>query len=174
MQINLLELIFQKWKAELRLKDKGRDFVEENFTELFEELKRANVPFAEAHEALGKAIKEHLPSPAIAKNTYKKSKTFKNISGFTEEEFIKNWHEEISAKGTRAFFSIYPRPKEADEDDTEPKIYGGGKISAREYRMQRDHADKFETISIKDIPDPVTDFMTEEELLEFLKRQSHE
>jgi hypothetical protein len=136
-----LDLIFDEWKANLKSKDRAASAVTGNFDELFEELKRANATFDEAHSILPKAIKAHLPPPAVAKNTYKLSKTNPKVASYSEKEFIEQWHQDINDKGTASFFDIFPRPKVDTDDDGEPKVYG--QMSAKEYRAQRRYADSF-------------------------------
>lgn len=138
-----LELILEQWIAELKNKDRSAPAVEGNFEELFEALKRANASFDEAHALLPRAIKAHQPSTGLARNQYKHRAGSVKMSGLTEKEFIDSWNKDISDKGTNAFYSVFPRPKNSDEedDDPEPKVYGS--MSAKEYKLQRRHADQF-------------------------------
>lgn len=136
-----LELIFDEWKANLKQKDRSSVAVSGNFDELFEELKRGNATFEEAHAILPKAIKAHLPAPAVAKMVYKNGKTNPKIACYSEKEFMDQWNQDITDKGTSSFFDIFPRPKVDSDDDGEPKIYG--QMSAKEYRAQRRYADSF-------------------------------
>jgi hypothetical protein len=141
MTKNNLELIFDEWKANLKQKDRSNAAVTSNFDELFEELKRANASFEEAHAVLAKAIKAHLPPQGLAKKIYKFGKDNPKISCYTEKEFLDQWNQDITDKGTASFFDIFPRPKVDPDDDGEPKIYGS--MSAKEYRAQRRYADSF-------------------------------
>jgi hypothetical protein len=141
MTASNLELIFEEWRANLKQKDRSAGSVSNNFEELFCELKRANASFDEAHAILPKAIKAHQPPISLAKNIYKNSKSNPKVAGLSEKEFISQWNDDIAAKGTSTFFDNFPRPKNADEDDGEPKIYG--QMSAKEYKAQRKYADSF-------------------------------
>lgn len=140
-----LDLIFEEWKANLKQKDRSAGAVTGNFEELFDELKRANATFDEAHSVLPKAIKAHQPAPSLARNIYKSSKSNPKVAGTTEKEFIDRWNEDIESKGTAAFFDLFPRPKLDTDDDGEPKVYG--QMSAKEYRAQRRYADSFPVLN---------------------------
>jgi len=136
-----LDLIFDEWKANLKQRDRSAAAVTANFDELFEELKRADATFDEAHSILPKAIKAHLPPPAVAKTIYKNGKSNPKIAHYTEKEFVDQWNQDITDKGTASFFDIFPRPKTDTDDDGEPKVFG--QMSAKEYRAQRRYADSF-------------------------------
>lgn len=132
------ELLFEQWSSSLRSKDRTRAAVPGNFEELFEALKRANISFEVAHDILPKAIKAHQPNNGLIRNYYK---LIKNNCAKTEQEFAEEWRQNIKDAGTEAFYIHYTlTPKEEDEDP-EPKVYGN--MSAREYRLQRRHAESF-------------------------------
>ena len=141
MNSNSFDLIYEEWKANLRSKDKSAGSVSSNFEELFEELKKAGITFDEAHDILSKAIKAHQPPLALAKNTYKACKSNPKIGCYSEKEFIDRWNDDIASKATEAFFSLYPREKIKDPEDSEPKVYGN--MSAKEYKAQRKYADQY-------------------------------
>jgi hypothetical protein len=94
-----LDLIFEEWKANLKQRDRSAASVANNFEELFSELKRAGATFDEAHAILPKAIKAHQPTPGLARNIYKTSKSNPKVAGTSEKEFIDQWNEDIAAKG---------------------------------------------------------------------------
>lgn len=141
MSSNNKDLIFDEWKASLKQRDRSAPAVANNFEELFNELKRANISFDEAHSILPKAIKAHLPGAALAKHIYKSSKTQPKYAGMSEKEFVDKWNDGIADTATSTFFEIYPRAKVDTDDDGEPKIYG--QMSAKEYKAQRRYADSF-------------------------------
>jgi len=138
---NNLEIIFEEWKANLRSKDRSAVAVSSNFEELFEELKKAGITFDEAHGLLSKAIKAHQPDNGLAKNVWKQFKHNPKIGCYSEKEFIDRWNSDIASKATEAFFSLYPREKIKDPEDSEPKVYGN--MSAKEYKAQRKYADQY-------------------------------
>ena len=159
-----LDLIYEKWKASLHEKDRSREFVGANFDELFDAFNSAGATFEEAHAYLQQAIKVHLPSPAVAKNTWKSMKSHPMNSVLTEKEFIDGWHKDISDKATCSFYNIFPVPEEKD-DDKEPKVYGS--MSAKEYKLQRRHAESYPVLNTEDLEqelkanayDPVEDIL---------------
>ena len=143
---NVTSLIFQEWSASLKSKDRSKGAVTTNFEELFEKLKSSGASFEEAHVILPRAIKAHLPLPAIARNSYKKLKSLvKNIDK-SEKEYIDQWHKSIEDQGTQAFFEFFPLPK---LDDDEPKAFGN--MSVKEYRAQRKYADQFPVLDTTEL-----------------------
>lgn len=136
---NVVALIFQEWSSGLKFKDRTKNAVASNFEELFEKLKISGVSFEEAHTILPRAVKAHLPVPAVARNSYKKLKSLVRDFDKTEKEYIEEWHKSIEDVATQAFFEFFPLPR-LDEDN-EPKAFGN--MSAKEYRAQRKYADQF-------------------------------
>ncbi|CAB4124540.1 hypothetical protein UFOVP53_9 [uncultured Caudovirales phage] len=130
-------LIFDKWKAELKEMDRTRANVDGNFDILFSNLKNSKVSFDTAHEILPKAIIAHYPNQGVIDNVYKRIK----MSGKTKQEYSDEWKENIGAAGKRMFYSLYDIEGEAKE---EKKEYGS--MSAKEYRLQRKHAEAFPLI----------------------------
>ena len=150
MSDNVFELIVEEWEANLKQRDRSAAAIDGNFEEVFESLHAAGASFDEARALLPRVIKAHQPSTAVARNTYKCTKSSPRGSYFTEKEFIDQWNKDIADKGTSAFYSIFPRPKKKDEDDDgEPKVYGN--MSAREYRAQRRHADQFPILNTEEL-----------------------
>jgi hypothetical protein len=145
MTISNTQLVFDKWKASLRSRDRSKKAMPENFDELFMDLKKIGTSFEEAHAFLPEAIKAHLPSPHVRRETYKK---YKDHLGISEKEFIDEWNESIKSAATDAFFTNYPL-KIDDDDDGEPKVFGN--MSAREYRRQRQYSDSFPTLNTDDL-----------------------
>lgn len=129
-------LIFDKWKAELKEMDRSRANVDSNFDSLFTSLKQSKVCFDTAHSILSKALVAHYPNQSVIDNVYKRVK----ISGKPKQEFADEWKENIASSGKRIFYSIYPIDG-VEKEEEEKKEYGS--MSAREYKLQRKHADSF-------------------------------
>ena len=159
-------LIFEKWKADLSGKSRATEAVNSNFEDLFDALYRAGATFQEAYALLPEAIKAHLPPPSTIRLFWKRDK--KNHDS-TEKEYGEKWCKDIEDRGTSMFYAIFPLPE--GHDDQDPKVYGDGKVSEREHRLQRDHASRFKKMDLSSLPDPNQNLMSEEELYEFLKRQ---
>jgi hypothetical protein len=130
-------LIFDKWKAELKEMDRTRANVDNNFDILFSNLKNSKISFETAHEILSKATIAHYPTDSVIDFVYKKTKGF----GKTKQEYSDEWKENISASAKRMFYSLYDIEGEVKEDKKE---YGS--MSAKEYRLQRKHAESFPLI----------------------------
>jgi len=135
MRRSKVELIFDKWKAELVDKDRSRSAVANNFDELFSEWKRSRVKFDDAYALLDAAIKAHYPSDTVAKNVYKRLKRTAGIPK-GEDEFITEWKNNISATAKQVFYSLY------DIEGTKPKEeVKYGSMSSQEYRKQRKYVE---------------------------------
>lgn len=149
-------LIFDKWKAELKELDRSKANVEANFDTLFLRLKESKISFDAAHSILPKAIIAHYPNQSVIDNVYRRVR----ISGKPKQEFADEWKENIDAAAKRIFYSLYDIDGVAKEDpEEEKKEYGS--MSASEYRKQRKHFDsipeldwtkiKLEPMSIEDL-----------------------
>jgi hypothetical protein len=143
-----LDLIFEKWRASLREKDRSREFVSSNFDELFDAFNSAGATFEEAHSYLQQAVKVHLPSPGLAKTQWKLLKNAPAHADKTEKEFIDGWHQDITDRATNSFYHVYPLPEDKD-DDNEPKVYGS--MSAKEYKLQRRNADSYPILDTEEL-----------------------
>ena len=145
-------LVFEKWKASLEKKPKNKAARPANFDELFSELHRDGVDFKIAHDILAKAIKAHMPLPAIVKITYKKLKTNPTFCK-TEAELIEEWKKSVEADGTESFYAFYSIPKassgKGDPEDVGPKVFGN--MSEREYRLQRRMASSFPVLDTTEL-----------------------
>jgi len=114
-------LIFDKWKAELKELDRSRANVESNFDALFLKLKESKISFDVAHQILSKAIIAHHPNQSVIDNVYRRVK----ISGKPKQEFADEWKENIAAGAKRIFYSLYDIDGvEKDEPEEEKKEYG--------------------------------------------------
>lgn len=148
MPASNLELILEEWIASLKDRDRKAPAVEGNFEDLFITLKKANATFEEAHSLLPKAIKAHQPGSGLIRNHYRNIKH--KLGELTEKEFTDNWNKNVADAGTNALYGIFPRPKEKDEDDDpEPKVFGS--MSAKEYRLQRRHADQYPILDTEEL-----------------------
>lgn len=146
-QNDTADLVFERWQAALKNKDRSRKNVPNNFDELFSDLKRADIPFKDAHDLLSRAVKAHLPNKSVVRHTWNGTKALHNIFA-NENEFAAEWNESIKNSATDMFFSNYPL-KIDDDDDGEPKVYGN--MSVKEYRLQRRYADAFPTLNTDDL-----------------------
>lgn len=155
MTTDLVKLVYERWCADLRNKDRSKDYIYSNFYELFEELKRAEATFEVAYAYLDPAIRNHYPSVSLIKGLYKNRPKMQKLH--TEQEFAGNWRQLIKDLATNAFYDIYPlKLKDAepeDEDNGKPKDgearFGGW--SAAEYRLQREHANSFKPVDFSKI-----------------------
>lgn len=150
MTTSNLELILEEWIANLKNKDRSASYVESNFEEFFETLKRSNATFEEAHELLPRAVAAHQPSSFLIKRTYKFLKSEGRADG-TEKEFAEVWTKDIAEKGSSALYSVFPRPKNPDEEDEDPEPKVFGSMSAKEYKLQRRHADSFPILDTEEL-----------------------
>lgn len=144
---NDLNLMFERWKASLREKNRSSEFVSSNFEELFEALSRAKASFNEAHAFLQPAIKAHQPGVGLAKAIWKQVKNNPKNAGLSEKSFLDGWNKDIADKATNAFYGFFELKD--DDDDGEPKVYGN--MSAKEYRAQRKLADSFPILDTEEL-----------------------
>ena len=149
MTENNFDLIYEDWKASLKTRDRSAGSVSSNFEDLFEKLRSAGATFAEAHPMLPKATKAHQPPPALAKATYRNLRSNPKIAIYSEKEFIDQWNQDIADKATNAFFSVFPVPKNKDQEDDEPKVYGN--MSVKEYKAQRRYSDQFPVLNTEEL-----------------------
>lgn len=160
------KLIFEKWKASLRDRDRGAEHVLSNFDDLFDELARAGATFDEAHDILPIAIKAHQPAPGLIRQFWKLTKSKSKTFDLSEKEFAEKWCGDIADQGTNSFHNSFPMQK------LEPKGLATDKISDKEYKLMRQHADQFKSLNLDTLPDPNEELMTdEEEILKFIKER---
>ena len=62
---NKAELIFDRWKADLKEMDRSRANVANNFELLFVTMDDSKISFEIAHQILGKAIQAHYPNKTV-------------------------------------------------------------------------------------------------------------
>ncbi len=141
------DLIFERWKASLRSRDRTMKAVSGNFDELFEELKKDGTSFEDAHDLLGQAIKAHLPTRSVVKGTHEKLKINPKYVK-SESELADEWKQSINDAATESFFDFFEKKKNDDDDDGEPKVYGN--MSAKEYRAQRRYAEQFPILDTRE------------------------
>jgi hypothetical protein len=146
-------LVLERWKSSLSKKDRSIKSVPANFDELFEELRKDGTDFDIAHDIMEQAIKAHLPNAALAKKIYKLKKSDPKMQK-SEHEFIEDWKRDITDLATESFYAFFSIKKSAaagktDPEDAEPKVYGN--MSAREYRLQRRHADSFPVLDTAEL-----------------------
>jgi hypothetical protein len=161
------QLILERWKASLRSKKRATEYVTSNFDELFDELAQAGATFEEAYEMLPSAIKAHQPSPGLIRQYWKQRKLEKKGFDTPEKEFAEKWCGDIADMATNSFYNSFPMQATQTSEG-----YSAGKISEKEYKLMRKHADQFKPIDLNSLPDPNEDLMTdEEEILKFIKER---
>lgn len=165
---NTFDLIFQRWKAALSKKSKKRDDVDGNFDEIFEELKRAGAALEDAQKLLPEIVKAHLPNQVVAKFTWNAVRKDPKFSGITEHQYVQDWNQDINNQAVNSMFTFFPIVEGSDDDGT-PKVYGGGKVSVKEYMLSQRHAETFEMIGSDDLTDTSGSFVSEEEMLRVLE-----
>jgi hypothetical protein len=140
MENNNIKLILDQWQASLKSKDRKKDSVKTNFEELFQSWKNAGASFEDLYETfLPIAIKAHLPSSSIIRNTFNTVKHYNKKFDKSEKEFSEDWNKSIHDTATSTFFEYFKSPL-FDQDD-EPKVFGN--MSAKEYKAQRRYAEQF-------------------------------
>lgn len=133
---NKAELIFDRWKAELRDMDRSRANVFNNFELLFVTLEDSKISFEVAHRILPRAIEAHYPSKSVVDNVYRRIKPM--LNGKTKQEYESEWRENIAAAAKRAFYGLYNIDGAVDQED---KKFGS--MSTAEYKKQRKYADSY-------------------------------
>lgn len=144
------ELIFDRWKAELKEMDRSRAHVFNNFELLFVTLDDSKISFEVAHKILPKAIEAHYPSKSVVDNTYRRLKPM--LNGKNKQEFEEEWRENISSSAKRAFYGLYNIDGAAEQED---KKFGS--MSASEYKKQRKYAEAYPVLDWQAIKiEPIT------------------
>ena len=162
-----LHLIFERWKASLRNKDRSAECVVSNFDELFDDLSKAGATFEEAYDLLPSAIKVHQPLPGLIRSYWKLQKTRSRRFDLSEKEFAEKWCSGIADDATNSFYNSFPMQGQPTSDG-----YAAGKISEKEYKLMRQHADQFKPLDLDLLPNTNEDLMTdEEEILRFIKER---
>jgi hypothetical protein len=162
-----LKLVFERWKASLRDRDRSSEHVTNNFDELFDDLAKEGATFEEAHAILPQAIKAHQPAPSLIRAFWKLEKQRKRNFDFSEKEFAEKWCGDIADKATNSFYNSFPM-----QETSAAQGYASGKISEKEHKLMRQHADKFKPLDLNTLPDVNEDLMTdEEEIMKFIKGQ---
>jgi len=144
------DLLFEQWKATLAGRDRRSASVQGNFEELFEILKSEELSLEGAFEYMPKAVKAHAPSASLIKTMFKKLRASPTFPFASENDFGENWVGEIEAKAKIAFFNVFPVPiKKKIVEVEEPPLFGN--MTAKEYKMQREHADAFPRLTVEEI-----------------------
>jgi hypothetical protein len=143
----IAEIILDKWRAALKLKDRSKEHVASNFEELFSELKEADVAFDVAREVLPLAIQAHYPPVAIRRRTYEGIKHLVKIS---EKEFVDSWLGHIKDTATNIFYEVYPPPLSSQiKVKSAPEQKPG--MSKKEYAAMRRYADSFPILDTSEL-----------------------
>lgn len=144
------DLLFEQWKASLVERDRRTPSIQGNFEELFDILKNEGIELEAAHDFLSKAVKAHSPSSLLVKNMYKKLKSGPKFQWGTEREFEEQWIKDIGDRANVAFFNVFPiQTKKTHVEEEEPPMFGS--MTAKEYKLQRDHADAYPRLDIDEI-----------------------
>lgn len=161
------DLLFEQWKSSLVERDRRTPSVQGNFEELFDVLKSEGLVLESAYDYLPKAIKAHSPSTSLVKTMFKKLKGSPKFQYSNEHEFEEQWIKDIADRANVAFFNVFPvQTKKSNDAEEEPPMFGS--MTAKEYKLQRSHADSFPRLNIEDIKrqrqesnyDPLTDMGT--------------
>jgi len=147
------DLLFEQLKATLASRDRRSAFVQGNFEELFEILKSEDLSLEAAYEYMPKAVRAHAPSASLVKTMFKKLKNSPTFAFSNERDFEEHWVGEIETKAKAAFFNVFPLPvkkkAEPPPEETEPPLFGN--MTAKEYKLQREHADAFPRLTVEEI-----------------------
>jgi len=108
MPLSAHDLVFKQWETTLKTRDRTWPYVQANFEELFESLKKSGLDAANAHDYIAKAVKVHSPERSLIKFRYKKTRVINPRVG-TEKEFEESWIKGIASKADTAFFDVYPQ-----------------------------------------------------------------
>lgn len=148
------ELIFDRWKADLKEMDRSREKVPGNFELLFCALSDSKISFDFAYAILDKAIKAHYPPTGAIDNTYRRLKP--TLNGKSKQEWIDEWKDNIADAAKRSFYGLYSIDGAVAQEE---KKYGS--MSAAAYRKERAHAETYPILDwtkIKIEPMTVDDF----------------
>lgn len=137
------DLILEKWTIELRNKDRKLASVSSNFDELFEKLSDAEIEFNIVHPMVELIAKRHYPPDVVAKRSYNDLE--RKQGHLTYREFVDNWCNEIKAKAFESFYAFFNN----EVQTTEEKKHGN--MSAREYHLQRKHADSYPELTFEQL-----------------------
>ncbi len=144
------DLLFEQWKSSLVERDRRTPSVQGNFEELFDTLKSEGLILESAYEYLPKAIKAHSPTSTLVKTMFKKLKASPKFQYANEREFEEQWVKDISDRANVAFFNVFPvQTKKSDDAEEEPAMFGS--MTAKEYKLQRSHADSFPRLNLDEI-----------------------
>lgn len=151
------KMVFDKWSAEFSGMSKTKDHYYDNFSNLFVDMKRIDIPFDVAYEFIKDAVNRHCPSSSTVKHIYKNSPNLHRRC--SEQEFFEEWKGLIKSRAFEAFHDIYPIGEKQVERTDKAELPKG--MSRDEYRLQRRHAESFPIIDISKIEDPYKDYDTD-------------
>ena len=140
-QEKIAEVILHRWKMELKGKDKTKASIANNFDELVDNWKSADVSLDAASDLMKDAIKAHLPSKGIIKAVYRRNK----LSYMTEDEYAESWCSMIEGEAYQVFYLYYPL-----EIKKKP-VASYGSMSKQEHMRQMSYADTHPDINMEKI-----------------------
>ena len=132
----IANLILHKWKVELKSKPKSKSYVAQNFDELVDQLKSADIPRSISLDIMKEAIPEHFPSRSLARSMYKKYKYMAKDKN--EDEYYEEWCSMIEAEAYQVFYLYYPLEDITGVKDKKRVDYGS--MSKQEYMRQMAYA----------------------------------
>jgi hypothetical protein len=142
----IAKMVFNKWRAELAKKAPMERTImkaDANLEDLFYQMSTYGVEFDEAQDYVMEAAAAHMPSYMVAENVFKKIKA--STPGLNKAEFIASWKHEMEEKANAAFHTFYQIP------GAEAKVEDTGSMSAKEYALQRQHADSYKELTKEEL-----------------------
>lgn len=154
----IAELILHKWKVELKSKDRTKANIGNNFDELIDSWKSAEVPVDMASDLMKQAVKEHFPIRGVAKAVYRRNK--KMLRDTSEDEYIANWCEMIESEAYQVFYLYYPI------DVPKKQVVSYGSMSKQEHMRQMAYANTHPDINIRKLIEKRNTIMTDDAQVE--------
>ena len=140
----LAESLLHKWKMVLKGRDRTKGHIAENFDDLIDGWKTAEIPREITADLIKEAIPEHYPPRSIARATYKKYKN--TMNGKTEDEYIGNWESMIESEAYQVYYLYYPI-----EVKKKVQVINYGGMSKQEHMRQMAYAGNHPSIDLKTI-----------------------
>ena len=131
----IAEIIFHKWKIDLKGLNRSKDHIANNFDLLVEGWSSADVPRDIADNLMKNAVKEHYAPRSVERAIYRKNKP--RLRGTTEDEFIEDWRKMIESEAYQVFYLHYPL------EIIKKKQTTYGSMSKQEYMRQMAYASTY-------------------------------
>jgi hypothetical protein len=147
----LARRLFERWKADLTKKPaeaKHTNKSQDNFEELFFELRKHDVSYDVAFEFIKDAATAHFPGYYVIERVW--STVHAGKPGLTKREWMDSWKQCLEENANSAFFCHYEPV--ADPEELENKhVKETGQMSPIEYAKQRKVANSYDTISLEEV-----------------------